>query len=142
MAQHDSQEYRFLAIEKKLDKLDLVHEIVTRLDERFDKFDTVYDNRVSSVEKVQEVHGKDLEELKTFKWKAAGIIGVIMVIVSIFGSALGNAIVKKFTSVPTTPNQARYFDEHSESTFPAKDKQDTGVSKGSSQLIQNGKDTH
>lgn len=114
MPQHDSQEYRFAAIEKRLDKLDEVHEIVTRLDERFDKIDAIYNNRTTALEKTSETHGKDLDDLKTFKWRAMGTIGLVLVLVSIFGSAIGNAVVRKFIAplpAAQNPNQVGYLNE-------------------------------
>jgi hypothetical protein len=108
MIYHD--EYRFAAIEKRLDKLDQVHEIVTRLDERLGKFAAVYDQRITAVEGTQEKQGKDVDDLKTFKWKAVGTIGLAMVIISIFGSAIGNAIVKKATTSNTPSKETSYFE--------------------------------
>lgn len=133
--QHDSQEYRFAAIEKRLDKLDQVHEIVTRLDERFDKIDALYDNRTTSLEKSSEMHSKDIDDLKTFKWKAVGTVGVIMVLVSVFGTAIGNAIVKKFVA-PAATVQVSYITETNSMGFlQAKDK-DVQINKSSFQLFQ------
>lgn len=120
MAQHDNHEFRLAALEKQSDKLDKVHEIVTRLDERFDKIDKLYDNRTSVLEKTSENHGKDIDDLKTFKWKAVGMIGLVMVIVSIFGSAIGNAIVKKIAA-PAQTQQTSFYETNSSGIYPAKD---------------------
>jgi hypothetical protein len=131
MPQHDNHEYRFAAIDKKLDKLDHVHEIVTRLDERFNKIDEVYDTRTSALEKRTDTHDKDLDDLKTFKWKAVGIVSVVMVVISVFGSAIGNAIVRKVVAPLPARENVSLDETNSSGYYQAKD-----GTKGSSQLIQ------
>ena len=134
MAQHDNHEFRLAALEKQSDKLDKVHEIVTRLDERFDKIDTIYDNRTSALEKTSENHGKDIDDLKTFKWKAVGTISLVLVLISVFGTAIGNAIVKKFVSPAANAQQTGYISPTNSTEFlQAKDRDNL---KGSSQLMQ------
>ena len=121
-SQHESQlqdkntliEYRLTKLEEGITALNTMKDVVVRWDTRFSQNEDFLQCSIHKLKMQQfEIELKNMSgivtELDRFKWKAVGVLSVVMLFTQIFGTT----IVQKFLK---SPDPVRYTISYSDST--------------------------
>ena len=107
-------EYRLTKLEEGITALNTMKDVVVRWDTRFSQNDdflqcSIHKLRMQQFETELKSMSTIVTELDQFKWKAVGVLSVVMLFTQIFGTT----IVQKFLKAP---EPVKYMISYSDST--------------------------
>ena len=106
-------EYRLSKLEQQYTEVknDIkgIMDVLNRLDKRFSTIPEggfnyeLYEKGLEKIQKQLENQQIIIDELQSFKWRAVGIIGVVMLVMQIFGTTIVEKVFRKETTAEIKP---------------------------------------